>query len=268
MRTLAPIICFLCLTAAPAAAGGFRPYDLERWLASATAIHIERPGRLDANSGLGLAIAPEYRGAKDLTVALLPLVDVEWRGKVFLSTQRGVGYNWISQSNLKLGPRLTLDVGRGSAVSSRLSGQPNVNPGPELGLFIDYFAGSWRLRGDLRHGVISGHEGFLVNLDLSFGGRLSERSSLIIGADLHWVGSNYADAYFSVRRATARAAPFAADSGFRDIGFHASLIYDLTKAVYVSIDGLASTLLGDAADSPISERSAQFFVGTVVGLRF
>ncbi len=268
MKRLTPMLCLLCLAALPAAAEGFRPSDLEAWLGGATSVRADKAGQWKVNAGVGVGAVPEYRGAKEFQFTVLPLLDVEWRGKAFFSTQRGIGYNLLSARNYSIGPRLTIDPGRDSSINSRLAGVPDVDVGFEPGLFSEFFLGPWRLRADVRQGVLSGHEGFLGSADVSYGGRFTEATSLIVGGDVHWTDGSYAEAYFNVPAAAARLPAFDADSGFRDIGGHASLIYEFSRRYYLSLEGRLSLLLGDAGDSPVSDDNLQLFLGVVIGYRF
>ena len=64
----------------------------------AVARQLRRRGRL----------APEYPGSKDYELVGLPMVDIEWRDTVFLSTQRGFGAYFRTTRQFRAGARLTL----------------------------------------------------------------------------------------------------------------------------------------------------------------
>ena len=62
---------------------------LESYLAGATSILPNRRKAWNFNLGIGVGTAPEYIGGKDYEPVVLPLIDIDWRGRVFASTQRG-----------------------------------------------------------------------------------------------------------------------------------------------------------------------------------
>ena len=93
------------------------------------------------------------------------------------------------------------------------------------------------------------------------GGRVSERASLIVGANIHVADSDYMDAYFGV--GTTSAA-----SGLRDVGFFMHVIYSLTDRLYITLDPRITLLQGDASKSALTNDDVQYFIGTLVGYRF
>ena len=78
-------------------------------------------------------MAPEYQGSDTNEVKPLPLVDIDYMGKVYASTQRGIGYNIWRTRTVRAGPRLTWDFGRDSSDHAPLASLPDVDPALELG---------------------------------------------------------------------------------------------------------------------------------------
>ena len=249
-----------------------RYLDWENWMSSATAVVPGRAikGPWQLNVGFGAAYAPEYFGSDSFEMKPLPLVDIEYKNRLYASTQRGFGYNIWHGRTVRAGPRITWDFGRDSAVDQRLATLPDIDPSLEVGFAFEGYLAAWRFRADIRKGVSTGHEGLLMNADVAWGSRWSKRSSIIVGARTTYMGSNYADAYFSVNAANATAGlpAYNAGSGLRDLTGYAQIVFDVTKELYVSVEGRGTMLLSEADDSPISETS-NFFVGSaMVGYRF
>jgi outer membrane scaffolding protein for murein synthesis (MipA/OmpV family) len=253
------------LTATSASAGEW--YDFQNWMSAGAAVTSQSEGPWRVNVGAGVAAAPVYLGGDEYDAKPLPLIDLDYRNFIFLSTQRGFGFNYIRRRNLKVGARLTIDYGRDSADAERLRGLPDVDAGVEAGIFFEAFTGSWRFQGDLRQEIASGHGGFLASADVAYGGRLSDNMSLFLGAGLTYMGKEYADAYFSVP-AGAPLPAFEASSGLRDISPYAQLVYHFTPRFYAALEGRAYMLMGDLSDSPIVENDLPFTGSFLVGYRF
>ena len=241
--------------------------DYEEWLSGAmsTRLRTDREWRVVLGAGAGLA--PEYMGADDYEGKLLPLIDIEWRGTYFASTQRGLGINILRQRSTRAGPRFTLDLGRDSSDAKVLAGLPNVDQTVEFGVFAQHFTRVWRFEADLRMGL-NGHEGIIGSVDVGLGGALADRTSLIIGANIHAADEKYMKAYFGVPSATANFLAFAPKAGLRDVTGYATMTYVITDNIYVTLDAKASLISGDAAKSPISLSDDQYFFGSVIAYRF
>ena len=239
--------------------------DVEWWesyLAGATAIlggPSESPWRF--NVGAGIAMAPDYPGSTEYEAVPLPLVDIEYRGSYFLSTQRGLGVVLFRTGLFRAGTRLTYDRGREESQNVRLRGLGNIYPGIEAGGFFEYYRKNWRFAGDVRKGLTAGHEGIIASASATLGGRFSERANLIIGGETHIADSTYLNNYF-------RSGAFTAGSGFRDVGAFMHFVFMFSERVYGTLDTCVSLLLGDAAQSPLTVDDLQYFLGSVVGYRF
>jgi outer membrane scaffolding protein for murein synthesis (MipA/OmpV family) len=247
--------------------------DWELWTSSANAVLPAKQGSLGPfrlNVAAGAAAAPEYLGSDSIAMKPLPLVDLNYAGALFLSTQQGVGWNMWRKTTLRAGPRITFDYGRLASDSPKLAGLPDIELGTELGLFLEGFSGAWRFKSDIRQEVGGGHGGLLLNGEVAWGSRWSKNASIILGGRMTYMDDTYAESYFSIAAANATAgrSTYAAAGGFRDANAYVQLIYDFTQAFYVSTELRGTMLMEQAADSPISESDA-FFTGSVmVGYRF
>jgi outer membrane scaffolding protein for murein synthesis (MipA/OmpV family) len=256
---------------APQAHASGATYGREARLAGATAVLPNAENEWNYNFGVGFGTAPSYFGDKDYETHLSPLIDIDWRQRIFLSTQRGLGAILFRNSSFRLGSRLTYDQGRDNGDSSFIRRLPDVDPSFEAGLFFENYSAGWRLWGDARKGLQSdGHNGILGSLGVDRAGRISERASLVAGASVTAANKRYNDAYFGVPRNTAGfvAAGFTPEAGIRDIGAHVNLIFQVTDQIYFTVDATLNLLLGDPSKSPIVREDLPFFVGTSLGVRF
>jgi len=271
MRTVgaAALLVICVLYSQPASATG-STLGLESYLAGATSILPDRRKAWNFNLGIGVSSAPEYMGGKDYEPFILPLIDIDWRGRAFASTQRGLGFSFFrTNSGFRMGTRLTYDLGRDSGDYPLLRGLRNIDPSFEAGLFFNNYSGPWRISADLRKGLQSkGHNGILGSLAVSFGGKLNQRASLILGGSVTGGNAKYNDTYFGVSGSAAGLPPFTAESGLRDAGASINFIYLFSERVYATIDVKINSFLGDSGKSPIVQEDLPFYVGTVVGIRF
>ena len=255
------------------AEAGSRYNDWELWTASANAVLPARQGiagPFRVNVAAGAVAAPEFLGSDSISARALPLLDVNYAGTLFLSTQQGIGWNMWRKRTFRAGPRITFDFGRLAADSPSLTGLPDIEFGTELGLFFESFMASWRFKGDIRKEVSGGHGGLLVNGEASWGSRWSKNASFIMGMRASYMDDTYAESYFTVAAANARASrpAYTAGGGFRDMNAYVQLVYDFTQAFYVATELRGTALMEQAADSPIAESDA-FSTGSVMlGVRF
>ena len=247
--------------------------DWELWSSTANAVLPAKRGAAGPfrmNVALGAVAAPEYFGSDTLEAKPLPLLDVNYAGTLFLSTQQGVGWNMWRKRTLRLGPRITFDFGRQAADSPALSGLPDIEFGTELGVFFESFIASWRFKADIRQEIGSGHGGLLMNGEAAWGNRWSKDASLIFGMRTTFMDDSYAASYFSVSGtdATSTRAAYAAVAGFRDVNAYAQLVYDFTQSLYVATELRGTLMMPQAADSPITESDTFVTSSVMVGYRF
>jgi len=266
------IAAAVAIASAPALAADIGVNGLEGQLSGVTDIRVtvDPDGDWSGVVGAGAGFAPEFIGSEDYEITLLPAIDVEWRGAYFFSTQRGLGLNFIRSPSFKAGPRLTYDFGRDSSKTPFLRGLPNVDGSVEFGIFGDLLLGNFRLKSDLRKGLQNeGHNAFILNLDAAYGGQANERLRIIVGAFTHYVSEEYMQKYFDVTVAAAKRPRFTSQGGgFPDLGLYLNMNFSVTERAYLAFTTRGAGLLGDAADSPISQQDLQYFAGLSVGYRF
>ena len=216
--------------------------------------------------GAGALTAPTYEGDDSYRVSILPNIQVTYGDDFFASVQEGVGYRFINEDTLRVGPIGRLKFSRGEdgdqpfAVTGEdttdLRGLGEVDTTFELGGFVEYEIGGVTLGAEARKAV-SGHDGAVLDLDVSWSGR-----SMAFGPPLIWsfgprvraVDDTYATAYFGVTPAQSAAAGlpvYTAGGGVYSYGLGGTAILPLddrwTLVAFASYEKLA----GDAADSPL-----------------
>lgn len=267
---IALAIILLFFSCVPQADATGNTIGLESYLAGATAILPDRRKAWNFNLGIGVGTAPEYLGGKDYETVVLPLIDIDWRGRAFASTQRGLGFSFLrTNAGFRVGASITYDQGRDSGDDPILRGLADIDPSFEAGLFFENYNGPWRISGNVRKGLQSdGHNGIIGSLLASFGGRLNQNASLILGASVTGGDSSYNSSYFSVSGSTGGLAEFPAQAGLRDVGGQINFIYLFSERFYATIDAKTNLYMGDPGKSPVVQEDLPFFIGTVFGIRF
>lgn len=230
--------------------------DYETWLQGGAAVRGVSSGNWSGNVAAGFGVVPDYFGAADASVEPLPLIDLEWRGALFASTQRGLGWNVVRGNETLIGPRLTIDWGRKASDSPRLAGTNDVKRSLEAGVFAVRYLGPWRFDGDIRQGLSGGHEGLHTRVGVAHGSRIAPATSIILGASTHFAGKKYSLAYFGANT-----------SGFTDLTATLNFVHEFGRGMYASLGGGTALLLGNAKAASFAKEYSAF--GTVlIGRRF
>lgn len=245
-------------------AGTLKPED---WFMGALAIRDDRDHDWKVNLGAGAFYAPDGSGSEDYTVFPLPLIDAEYRDTIFFSTARGFGYNALRRSNLKAGFRITIDYGRDAGASTRTKTLKDVDPAPEIGMFLEGYGGPFRTKLDLRQAV-GGHDGVIASADIARAARMSEDIVLLVGGKLTAANATYMDSYYGVPRNNRTLTRYSPDTGLHDVAFYLAIVTLFDRNWYLSYDVRYSQLLGPAADSPAVAKSGQGYLGLTIGYRF
>lgn len=234
--------------------------------------------------GAGGLVAPAYEGDDDYRLSLLPNVQLSYDDTFFASVQDGISYRWINSETLKAGPIARIKFSRDEdgdqtfAVTGDdtddLQGLGDVDTSIELGAFVDYEIGALKLGFEARQAV-SGHDGFVADVDARWTGRASLFGPPIfwsVGPRARFVGESYTQAYFGVTPAQSLASGLSvydADGGLHSYGLGASAVFPLTRDRAWALVAVAGydRLAGDAESSPlVRERGSadQLSVGLFV----
>jgi outer membrane scaffolding protein for murein synthesis (MipA/OmpV family) len=247
---VALVLALTALASGPAVA-----QDYEQLLAVGNALRWQSLNPWKVNLGIGFGFASTYPYSRDEKLVLLPLIDVEWRDVAFVSTQRGVGFNWIRTGNVVAGMRVTYDWGRQTGDDAFLRGTDDVNPTAEVGFFWMGYAGPWRLNADLRYGL-SGHNGIRGAAGIAHGTQLAANASIFVGLEAHFASTKYNFAYFEV-----------VEHGVNDVTTYLSLVRDLRNGAYLGLDGRFFLVSGPAGQSNLSAAYGHA-ASVLVGRRF
>jgi len=225
--------------------------------------------------GAGALALPSYAGAASTKVIPLPWIDVHYKNLFFLSPISGLGMNLVAVPEGRLGIALLPDLGRSASSNNRLRGWGDIGAGADLRLSgqLHLFGPISALAGVRRQ--LGGGNGTVVDGGLTVTQPLLRRVILSATGTVTWANGRYTRSYFGVDAAQAATAlsfgsalpTFSPGAGLRD----ASLV--LTAALRLdhhwSLQSIFRTevLLGDAANSPLTERRLQLSFGGFIAYR-
>ena len=225
--------------------------------------------------GAGALALPSYTGAASMKVIPLPWVDLHYKDRFFLSPIAGLGVNLVAVPGARLGVALLPDLGRSASSSDRLRGWGDIGAGADLRLFgvlrvvgpIAALAGVRRQLGGGNGTVVDG--GLTATLPLL--------RHLLVSATgtLTWANARYTRSYFGVdadQSATALSfgstlPTFVPGAGLRDASLALSGVFRLDHHWSVQSIFRTEVLLGDVANSPLTERRTQLSFGGFIAYR-
>lgn len=261
-------------------------------MARTPANHPMPDGSRDMYVGLGLLSAPDWDGADGRKLRAQPLLQVQWSNGIFISGMRA-GLHLSDHASVEYGPLLGLQPRRSQAGSHEWVGAPAANLSPsrdtgpeegrlvgmepvparlEAGVFYNhYLSERVRINNAVLYGAGRERDGLRYTLDVqTLAADLSSRHKISALVGLTLVNRAHNAAYFGVseREASSARPPYAPGGGLRDI--HASVLwnYALTPAWMLATQVQVTQLRGDAARSPLVQRSTNVNLSTGLAYRF
>ena len=232
-------------------------------------VRLYGASRADDGGTVGAAVIAgrKYQGSDERRTLLVPLLDYQWKSGWFAGTTNGLGYDFSKRPEMNYGVRLTADLGRSESRSPALLGLGNVDVRPEIGVFYNYsLSQSLALTSSLRYGSGNDRNGLVVDVGAAYSLVLAPQWRLGLGVSATVANANYMRSYFGVtpaQSASSGYAPYTAGAGVRDVRASAALTYSVNPRVAITTVVSASSLQGDAKDSPITRKrsSATGIVG-------
>ncbi|MET0268191.1 MAG: MipA/OmpV family protein [Duganella sp.] len=219
--------------------------------------------KLEAAVGAGVRVAPSYKGSRDTTATLVPVLYAQ-RGIFFIDSSRGIGLQLLSDSGFYLSQSIYYDQGRGvKSGASRpgardLAGMGEV-PGSATwhtlvaqqitpALSISAEADVTQKSGVDRQNLRVGAEWNVID---------AGNDRVALGANTHWGNADYNQAYFGVtatQAANTRFGRYTARGGLYAYSVSAQWEHKLSDHWYSSVQLTATPYVGRAKDSPLMAR--------------
>lgn len=228
--------------------------------------------------GAGVAVAPVYEGSNTYTVSPLPFFRFTWRDIVALDA-RGLNVRMINQDGFKAGVGLTYDTGRdedGDTLlfknqDDSLRGLGDIDAALGLRAFASYDFSVATISGGATRYFGDDNDGLLIDASLKKRLPFGSQFSLTPSVKMTWADNAYMDTFFGVSAAQSGRSgftQFSADSGFKDVSASLSGEYAFNENWGLMVRVEIKQLLGNAADSPISDNDTSASIFSAITYRF
>ena len=225
--------------------------------------------------GTGILSSPSYPGANERV--LRPVASVRWQTARFSIRNNGPGLevDLVPSRKLDIGPILRFDGGRNDdiedVVIQRLS---DVDSGTELGGYVgtglplkvlgvdDPAIVTARL--EMLQEVANGHGGLSYSFSVGAVRPMNKRVTAVVSASIAGNDSAYAKAYFGISEQDSirTSLPiYTPDAGLTKLSLTTVISTRISQRWSLTLLLNASSLIGDAADSPVVNARGTNFQG-------
>lgn len=232
--------------------------------------------------GGGSFYKPEYSGSDEMKFKPVPLILAFYetnRFRLFVEGDKaGVGLKFGEQVPLSLSAGIGIGEGRDNDVVDLLQGTPTLEN--SVRLFGEAALGLpfVKVASTLNYFPITANYNETDRSDEDYNGLLVDVEvrkewmriplMVMVGGGFSWMNSEYAEANYGVTYPTANLETFEAGSGMHSLNLSANIIMFFHEHVGTMLMAEGKQLLGDAADSPLTEQEFQTEIALMAFYRF
>lgn len=220
--------------------------------------------------GAGVVFTPEYPGSGSYEANPLPDVDLRFGERIFVNTRQGAGLYLVENERFALGAALYLRPGRDQDDAPRLNGLGDIDTAAQLRAFGRLSLGRF-VFGVTAAQDLGGSDGVTADFSAAMPHRVDDRLTITPVISTRYGDGDYMSTWFGIsptQSARSGLQRFDASSGFMSATALVGASYRLTENWSTRTFVGVSSLLGDAADSPVVEEEIQFIGGLSVGYAF
>ncbi len=248
-------------------------------MSSAHAQEARSDGSPHGQVALGIGAAPEFDGADELRLIPFALADIQMGGVTFELRGLRARIDLVSDRRLAIGPVIGARLDRND-VDGPVGVLPEIDLALEAGGYVGYRIGgdelgqgALQLELTLLHDISNTHNGLLATAGASYTAVRQRDTFLSFDVQTTWANADYTRTYFGITTADAARSGLDAyrpGSGIRDVGLGVNAGYYFSRDL--GIIGRVGTnyLVGDTADSPITELGSRWqrIGGVTLSFRF
>lgn len=218
--------------------------------------------------GASAMVVPEYTGASAYEFTGFPLVDLDYKRILFLSTQRGLGVQFKPFNPLVIGTRLLYNFGRDN--EGYIKEMNNLAGSLDGGVFARLLYGSWVINADAQTAISQqGHTGSYGGLSLAYFYTRITYWELLARGGVSFANHKYMNAYFGVTPGEAVNTGFDAyqpNGGFNsgNVAFTATFVGIKNWKILSTV---SASMLGDKASNSDVVQSRMQYMG-MLGLLY
>ncbi|MBE9608179.1 MipA/OmpV family protein [Chitinilyticum piscinae] len=221
----------------------------------------------------GVLVVPAYSGSRESKATPLADVTVSHRSGVFFSSSQGLGYRYDGQGWYANGS-INYSAGREEDDAkdehpNPLAGMGNIKGGAQWVSGAGYQLGDLGLSVLWQSGLAERNRGNTLNLGASYPLYSSEQLSVNVSGNLLLADSQYQQRWYGVSRSQSASSghpQYDARGGLSESSLGLTLSVPLSENLSWLSSVQYTRLLGDAADSPLTQRSGYVSGGT--GLQY
>ncbi len=233
----------------------------------------------DITLGATTQFSKTYEGSDSYRLEPLPYFHVLWHDMIEIDPE-GINAYLIGNEKANAGVGLTYDWGRqqknihalfGSHHPQSLQGLGNIDPSLGLKAFANYTVHKIEFGVEAVQYTGNQNDGLLVNLSAERSYHYRKRWTFTPSINTDYCDARYMQAYFGVTPAQASRSQFQAynaSAGFKDITISLTSIYQWNKHWFTASELSVQKLVGDAADSPITQSNIDPEVTLTLGYHF
>lgn len=227
------------------------------------------------NVGGLVMVAPKYEGSADYRVLGVPFIAPAFNGggRLQIKGPDDVRFRLLDLNGFEAGPVAGWRFGRDDEDSRRLWGLGDVDGGLVVGGYMAYRVGVLKPFLSYHHEVTGGDTGGVLRFGTEAIWDLGRGTEIVGSIGASWADQQHMGAYFSVTPAQSVASfaglpVYEAGAGIKDVFVGATAKVALSELWTLNLTGRYAHLIGDAADSPVTESEHQWTAGAGLTYRF
>ncbi|WP_299074456.1 MipA/OmpV family protein [uncultured Paraglaciecola sp.] len=228
------------------------------------------PTQAQYTIGLGVASLPEFDGAKENEIRVLPIINIRY-GRLTIGGINGIGYEVANVKGVRFSATTGYFRGRNENDALYLRGVGDIDSSITAGMAINKSFGPFRLGFKANRDFSDDVGGLTASLSAGFSHRISQQLVVSIGTSLSWMNSNHAAGVYGISNQQSLASNlplFEAKSGLKNVGVSLVGLYFIDQHWSITTMLRQSALLGDAKASPISLGNSPYFVMSGFSYKF
>lgn len=230
---------------------------------AAAPAHADRPGTNFI--GLGVGYVPVYEGSSEHRTLPVPMINYR-SGNFFITPRAGLPALGL-QANLardwKAGVFVGMSLGRDSNDADRTKGLDDIDFHGAYGAFVEWTPNRWSLAAAYRQAAHNDYGGTL-ELRATYAAWQQGSHRVSLGASTQWANRDAMQTWYGVTASQAARSreglsTYSPSSGLKSTDLFVTWAYRINPSWSALTTVGVSTLLGDARDSPLTERRTNMF---------
>ncbi len=220
--------------------------------------------------GLGVAALPVYEGSSEYRALPVPLINYQ-SGNFFISPRAGLpamGLKADLAPDWNAGVFVGMALGRDASDADRTRGLEDIDFHGAYGAFVEWSPGPYSLMAAYRQAARSGYGGTL-ELRATYAAWHDDRNRVSVGASTQWADHDAMQTWFGVTtsqaaRSRAGLDSYSPSSGFKSVALFGTWAHRI-DASWSAVTTLGvNTLVGDARQSPLTDKKTNVFANVGV----